>query len=232
MGYSTFFQIRMYSHALHFSSSKILQIIIGIAIIAIIEGTAIFLDQVLYIRPLLIVGIERLLEIIMIIWVVMAREGGMFSIGLSPSTIIKGINKGLLWSFIFGAATGLVFLTLHFTGINPLTLIHSRLPENNKDLFLFLLVSCAIGPAAEELFFRGILYGFFRRWGIAAALIFSTIIFILAHNNIRSIPVTQAAGGIIFAISYEVEKSLMVPIVIHILGNAAIFILPFISQYP
>ncbi len=151
---------------------KVKTLFIVIASIAIIEGTAIFLDQVLYIRPVLIVGIERLLEIAAIIWVVMVWEGGMFSIGLSPSTIIKGIKKGLLWSVIFGMATCLVFLILYFTGINPLTLIHSRLPENNRDLFLFLLVACIISPAAEELFFRGILYGFFRRWGIAAALVY------------------------------------------------------------
>jgi membrane protease YdiL (CAAX protease family) len=30
-------------------------------------------------------------------------------------------------------------------------------------------------------------------------------------------------GGILFAVSYEVEKNLLVPITIHSLGNLAIF---------
>lgn len=200
-----------------------------IASVVIIEGAAIFLYQVICINPVKIVGIERILEIIMIMGIVMALEGDLSSIGLNPLTVIRGVNKGLLWSLIFGMAAGFVFLILYFAGINPLTLIHSQLPEKNTDLFLFLLVGCVIGPVAEELFFRGILYGFFRRWGIAVALILTTVIFILAHyNNIGAIPVTQAAGGIIFAVAYEMEKSLMVPVVIHALGNTAIFLLPFI----
>jgi membrane protease YdiL (CAAX protease family) len=36
-------------------------------------------------------------------------------------------------------------------------------------------------------------------------------------------------GGIVFAIAYEKEKSLMVPVTIHCLGNMAIFSLTFFS---
>jgi hypothetical protein len=36
-------------------------------------------------------------------------------------------------------------------------------------------------------------------------------------------------GGIIFAVAYEMEASLMVPITIHILGNMAIFTLSLIG---
>ncbi len=207
---------------------KIKTLLTVIASIVVIEGAAILFTPVLHLNPALIIGIVRLLEITTIIQIVMKREGDLSSIGLSSSTITRGINKGLVWSAIFGLVTGLVFIILYLTGINPLPLIHSQLPGKSKEIFLFLLVGCTIGPVAEELFFRGILYGFFRRWGVTAALIFTTMIFILAHHNLRSLPVTQAAGGIIFALAYEIEKNLMVPIVIHILGNTAIFILPFV----
>jgi membrane protease YdiL (CAAX protease family) len=72
------------------------------------------------------------------------------------------------------------------------------------------------------------LYGFFRRWGILAALISTTLIFILAHPVCPEIPVTRIVGGLIFAVAYEMEASLMVPITIHILGNIAIFMLSLI----
>jgi membrane protease YdiL (CAAX protease family) len=36
-------------------------------------------------------------------------------------------------------------------------------------------------------------------------------------------------GGIVFAVAYEVEGSLMVPITIHVLGNMAIFALSLAS---
>jgi hypothetical protein len=58
-----------------------------------------------------------------------------------------------------------------------------------------------------------------------AALILSTLFFVLSHPSRHTIPVTQVIGGILFAVSYEVEKNLLVPITIHSLGNLAIFAL-------
>jgi hypothetical protein len=40
-----------------------------------------------------------------------------------------------------------------------------------------------------------------------------------------ALPITQLIGGILFAVAYEIEKNLLVPITIHCLGNLAIFIL-------
>jgi hypothetical protein len=90
-----------------------------------------------------------------------------------------------------------------------------------------LLVGVLIGPLAEEIFFRGILYGFFRKWGVPTAILLSTLLFVLSHTHTSGsiIPVTQLIGGILLAISYEVEKNLLVPIAIHCLGNLAIFTL-------
>ena len=39
----------------------------------------------------------------------------------------------------------------------------------------------------------------------------------------------QMIGGILFAVAYEMEKNLLAPITIHILGNLAIFILTLIT---
>jgi len=79
-----------------------------------------------------------------------------------------------------------------------------------------------IAPVAEELCFRGILYTYFRRWGIILALVASTIIFVVLHAT-HGLPVTQIVGGIVFAVAYEISHNLMVPITIHALGNLAIF---------
>jgi len=81
----------------------------------------------------------------------------------------------------------------------------------------------------EEVFFRGILYGFLRRWGIAVALVLSTCAFAFTHGLGHGFPLTQVVGGILFAAAYEVEKNLLVPISIHCLGNLAIFSLSLLS---
>ena len=51
------------------------------------------------------------------------------------------------------------------------------------------------------------------------------LVFVLAHPIFPGIPLAQVVGGIVFAVGYEIEGSLMVPITIHVLGNLAI--LPF-----
>ena len=80
-----------------------------------------------------------------------------------------------------------------------------------------------VSPITEEIVFRGVLYGYLRRWGILAAIIGSTVLFVLAHSIQGVFPLTQVVGGIVFAVAYEREHNLLVPMVIHILGNLAIF---------
>jgi len=107
--------------------------------------------------------------------------------------------------------------------------ILSHLPKKANEIALFFIVGGIVGPITEELFFRGILYGFFRKWGILIALVISTTVFVFAHPFFPKIPVTQLVGGIVFALAYEIEKNLTVPIVIHVLGNMAIFTLSLVS---
>jgi membrane protease YdiL (CAAX protease family) len=54
------------------------------------------------------------------------------------------------------------------------------------------------------------------------ALAASTALFVVLHS-VSGIPVTQLIGGIVFALAYEVTENLMVPMVIHVTGNLAIF---------
>ena len=123
----------------------------------------------------------------------------------------------------FGIFVGTVYLVLLAAGINALNLL-GRPPQSfRQQLYTFFLVGGVIGPVAEEIFFRGIIYGFFRKWGISAGVVTSTLIFVFFHSTGPYLPVTQMVGGILFAVAYEKEQNLVVPITIHCLGNLAIF---------
>ena len=174
-------------------------------------------------QPMLILGCARLLQILLIVLIVLFWGGGLSSVGLARSRLVPGIKKGLIWSLGFGVVAGLVFGVLFFAGINVLTAMKAHLPSQHSDLILYFLVGALVGPVAEELFFRGLLYGFFRRWGVVVAVILSTLLFVLPHAIHQRIPITQVVGGIVFAVAYEVEGSLMIPIIIHVLGNMTIF---------
>jgi hypothetical protein len=174
-------------------------------------------------HPMLILATARLLQILLIILIVLTWGKGFSSIGLARSEMLSGLKKGLLWSAGFGALVSIACVGLFVAGINPLTLMKARLPTQTGDLILFFIVGGMVGPVAEELFFRGVLYGFLRRWGLIVALVLSTLIFVLCHPIGHGIPVTRLVGGFLFALAYEFGGSLAVPITIHGLGNLSIF---------
>lgn len=181
-------------------------------------------------HSMIFLGAVRLLDAGMIVMIVLIRERGLSAIGLSLTKTLPGLKRGLIWSAGFGLIAFLGFALIFAIGLNPLTLIHTHLPAKPGDILLFFIVGGFIGPVAEEVFFRGVLYGFCRRWGAPAAIILSTIAFVLAHPIFPAIPVTQMVGGILFAVAYEVEKNLIVPITIHALGNMAIFALSLVGS--
>ena len=195
--------------------------------IAAIELAARILLSYKLLAPLTGVALARLAEIIFLLVLIRLKDNRLSIIGLSSSRIYRGLKRGLIWAISFGAAAGIVLLISYLVGIKITALFRMQLPSESSRLITFLLVGALIGPIAEEIFFRGILYGFFRKWGIPAAVILSTLLFVLPHSHSSGlgIPVTQLIGGVLFAVAYEIEKNLLVPITIHSLGNLAIFIL-------
>ena len=179
------------------------------------------------IDPLWLVGTARALEIGLILLIVLLAGQSFSVVGLGKDRWVFGIKKGMVWSLVFGGVALMGGIGLALTGVNPIKLCSARLPENAHSLFRLFLIGGIVGPVAEELFFRGICYGFFRRWGIVAAIILTTTVFVTAHTLKSGVPFTQIIGGLVFALAYERENSLMTPIVIHVLANLALFSLSF-----
>jgi membrane protease YdiL (CAAX protease family) len=173
---------------------------------------------------MLVMGIARCVQIAGLLCIVKTAQGGLDAIGLSRTTLRLGLLQGAFWSGAFGAAAALGMAIIHLSGRNPLLLLRSPLPVDSTGLIGLFLVGGLLAPLAEEMCFRGLLYGFFRRWGVFPALIASTAIFTALHS-VSGLPVTQIVGGLVFAIAYERSRNLVVPIVIHLLGNTALFAL-------
>ena len=147
---------------------------------------------------------------------------------LSPTALKQAVLKGMAWSLGFGALVGAAALVLFFAGINPLHLVRMRLPQDPATLGLFFLTGGLVAPLAEEFFFRGIVYRLLRPMGMVPAMFISTLLFAAAHAMHGAVPVTQLAGGLLFAAAYEKEGHLAVPVIIHGAGNTALFTLSFI----
>lgn len=199
------------------------QLITSVIAVIAVEITLDILMSGSLLHPMAILGMKRVVQTAMIILIVFAQDRGMSAIGLERSMMLYGLKRGLVWSVAFGSAVFLGIVILLIFKTDPLALVRSSLPGKKWDLILFLTVGGVLGPITEEVFFRGILYGFFRRWGMAIALVVSSFLFASIHFLISGVFITQVIGGILFAASYETEKSLYTPVTIHIIGNMAIF---------
>ncbi len=204
-------------------------LIISIAAVLCVETAAGGVTGRSPLNPIIFLGLIRLLEMALLVAAAVLWGNGLFSVGLARSSAAHGFVRGLIWSAGFGMSALIAHLILYAMGINGMTLIQTHIPSGPGSIILLFLVGGVVGPAAEEIFFRGFLYGFFRRWGVFVALTVSTLIFALAHPGFPHIPFTQVVGGIVFAMAYEIEGSLMAPITIHVLGNTAIFALSWIA---
>ena len=84
---------------------------------------------------------------------------------------------------------------------------------------------CVVAPVAEELFFRGFLFGALRKRGLPIAALVSGVTFGLAH--VASSPigfiVPLATLGVILALLYERTGSLYPSIALHALNNSIAF---------
>jgi uncharacterized protein len=173
-------------------------------------------------------GLTRCVGIGILLTITFKMQGRLNAIGLRPSAIGSGILKGIVWSMGFGAVVAVGLAVGRLAGIIPVGLFQFRMPLQPVDILSYFLVGAGVAPIAEEIYFRGFVFGYLRRWGPIAAILGSTLLFVVVHPDLQNIPIPQIVGGLLFALSYEVEKKLMVPIVIHMSGNLALFSLPYL----
>ncbi|WP_119459265.1 type II CAAX endopeptidase family protein [Rhodospirillaceae bacterium SYSU D60014] len=87
------------------------------------------------------------------------------------------------------------------------------------------VVTGIVAPIAEEIAFRGVLYGWLRqRFGVTIGVIASALLFSLAHGIPALIP-ALAVQGVILALVYEKSRSLWPAMITHGTYNTATVIL-------
>lgn len=91
------------------------------------------------------------------------------------------------------------------------------------DSFLWIPTVVVLGPVAEELVYRGILFGSFSRsFSYKAAIVLSTVLFLPGHNLISGLSVFVV--GVLLAWIYWRTDNLAVTMVIHGTINLGTFL--------
>ena len=89
-----------------------------------------------------------------------------------------------------------------------------------------------VAPIAEETFFRGfVIGGLRRRFGTAAAVLLSALLFTLPHPPVTIYPIIFLLG-ILLALLYVQTKSLWPGILLHALFNGVAFVAQFFIHPP
>lgn len=96
-------------------------------------------------------------------------------------------------------------------------------------VFMILAV-CIVGPIAEELVFRGMIFGKLRRaFSFWPAAIISGIMFGVFHMNIMQ-GVYASVLGVLLAYVYEKTQTIFGSIFFHIVFNASSYITDFVNS--
>ena len=148
------------------------------------------------------------------------------ALGLSWRTSTRAIVQGLtayagLFPWIFGLLWLIVKIATQLGMQPPIEPIHELLFIEQRPLTIVLtaILACVVGPVAEEVFFRGVLFGALRRHtSRAVAMLTSGALFAAVHTNlIGFVPILIL--GCLLADLYERSGSLLSPIAVHVVHN-------------
>lgn len=145
-----------------------------------------------------------------------------FGIGLYVTSL------PLFFGLVLGV--GMVLKFFHWEP-TPQPIFGIYLAETRTGVVTGLLFLIAVaGPVAEELFFRGLLYGWLRsRIGIWKGLLLSGFLFATLHMDaVTFLPI--AALGILLGWVYEQTGSLAAPMAVHIFHNGGMMLLASIVK--
>jgi membrane protease YdiL (CAAX protease family) len=158
------------------------------------------------------------------IWVFLTaeRRSADYQFGLGRIAIFDLVRWGLV------VCAGVSFLEIPLSNIVDRMMTWLQVPHPpqeavemfrrfNKpaEIALFLFQAVIISPFIEELFFRGFLYSFLRRFTLTwPAIILSAGVFAFAHANLGSV-LQLWLLGVVLGVAYEHTGSLLLPMAIH-----------------
>lgn len=97
--------------------------------------------------------------------------------------------------------------------------------SQGASVWITMALGVVLAPVAEEMIFRGYLYGVLKRYcGMLPAMLGSSAIFAAVHLNLSSLPALFVLA-LCLALAYEATGSLLVCMSMHALFNLSMFVL-------
>ena len=152
----------------------------------------------------------------------------LFSVDVPDLRDLGGVVGGAVALFVAAIAVSFVIQQL---GVQTATNQAVELGQQNPALFLYMIpITILVVAPAEELLFRGVVQGLFRRaYGVVPGLVLASALFGVAHwlaltgGGKLTYVAIAAVLGIVLGTVYELTDNLVVPVAIHGAWNAFLF---------
>ncbi len=158
----------------------------------------------------------KVVSYIYVIKKVLIKRGYQIDLGLKPTKIAYIAITLLTFGYILVYDNSLEPLLANIKQAEWVVEIFNELLENKFIAYMSIVV---IAPIFEEIIFRGFVFKeFLKRYSLAKAIIFSSLIFGIIHMNIHQGVATFFLGTILAVIYYK-SNSLLLCILIHFINN-------------
>lgn len=158
-------------------------------------------------------------------------ETDFFEVGLPSLRDVALVVGGFVALYGLNVAVSIAF---QFLGVEIATnrVIEEGQQDSVRFLYMIPVTLFFVAPA-EELLFRGVIQGLFRRvYGVVPGVAIASLLFGLVHylaligsGSGKLSYVAVAAGlGLVLGALYEVSQNIAVPIVVHGLFNSFLFV--------
>ncbi len=142
-------------------------------------------------------------------------RGGWWLVGVG---LAAGFAMSFITAFLVNMERGIAHITIHSN--NPFVYAHGLIPRHAEFVvFLMIVAIVVMAPLAEEILFRGILFGsLWPIWGLSWAVIVAGTIFGLAHMNLTLL-IPLACAGMLLNLIYYKTRSLIPSTIAHATFN-------------
>jgi membrane protease YdiL (CAAX protease family) len=146
--------------------------------------------------------------------------GGFSKVGAVRAVALAAILLLLAYPLVFYAEALIERVVGHDSSRQVIVEAFSESTTLQQRIIIITL-AVAVAPLAEELVFRFFLYGVMRRYfGIVVGLVFNSLLFAAVHQHLPSFAPLFVLGCC-FTVAYEWSGSILVPMAMHSLFNAA-----------
>ena len=146
----------------------------------------------------------------------LAKTGGRW--------LLIGAGAGLL-GFLINRLVIVLYVWISGDTSNPQQgMADTAMGGSLVQFVLLVILGGLLAPLGEELLFRGVLFGWLRRWGFVLAAGISALVFGIAHGLNVVFPAAIVLG-LLNAYVYEKSGSIWPSVIAHATNNVLIFVL-------